>query len=255
METAATIPLARDARIAAGDDAVRSVHRAYSLLALVALEQPNATLTTLARRTDLAVSTVARLLATLESLGLVRRLDKGGFAPGVRMLQLGAAARTSFDVVQLAEPFLDRLNGATGENTNLAVRIDAGHFTYIRQYMSRHAVRHRTWVGRTMPLKGSANGAVLLGKIPAQGYVAMHDAVERDVSAIAAPVYGADGEIVAALSIAAPTYRMGRHEMQRYARLLLDAAAHLGQELGAGAHATAATPRARASRRPRVHTG
>ena len=253
METAATTTLDRDARMAAGDDAVRSVHRAYSLLALVALEQPNATLTKLARRTELAVSTVARLLATLESLGLVRRVDKGAFAPGVRMLQLGAAARMSFDIVQLAEPFLERLNAATGENTNLAVRIDARHFTYIRQCMSRHAVRHETWVGRALPLEGSANGAVLLGKIPAEGYVAMHDAIEREVSAVAAPVYGADREIAAALSIAAPTYRMGRREMQRYARLLRDAAARLAKELGAGAQASAATPRASEARRPRIH--
>ena len=170
------------------------------------------------------------------------------------MLQLGAAARMSFDIVQLAEPFLERLNAATGENTNLAVRIDARHFTYVRQYMSRHAVRHETWVGRTLPLKGSANGAVLLAKIPADGHVAMHDAIEREVSAVAVPVYGADGEIVAALSIAAPTYRMGRHEMQRYARLLLDAAAHLAKELGAGARATAVAPRASEARRPRIHS-
>ena len=214
------------------DDVVRSVQRAYSLLALFTPQQPSATLTDLARQADLALSTVARLLTTLESLQFVRRLDSGAWGLGVRMLQLGAAARSTFNIIDASERILEKLNRLTGENSNLAVRVDQDHFTYIHQYMSRHPVRHATWVGRTQPLIGTANGAVLLGKVPQHGYVATHKTIEPEISAIAAPVYLPGGEIVAALSITAPTYRVNKDKLRRYARLLVQAAVQLSSELG-----------------------
>jgi IclR family acetate operon transcriptional repressor len=210
---------------------VRSVSRAFSLLTLFTPDRPQATLTELSQHSELAMSTVSRLLGTLESLQLVRRLDSGMWGLGVRVLQLGAAARETFDLIGIAEPILEELNRATGENSNLAVRIDGDNFTYVRQFMSRHPVRHATWVGKTQPLKGTANGAVLLGNIPSHGYVATRKTLEPEISAIAAPVYGPGAEVIAAVSVTAPTYRMTDHKMSRCAKLLVEAAARISQTL------------------------
>jgi IclR family acetate operon transcriptional repressor len=212
-------------------DAVRSVTRAFNLLTLFTPEHPQATLTELAQRSDLALSTVSRLLATLESLQLVRRLESGAWGLGVRVLQLGAAARQTFDLIGIAEPVLEKLNRASGENTNLAVRLDADSFTYIRQFMSRHPVRHATWVGKTQPLQGTANGAVLLGHTPPHGYVATRKTIEPEISAIAAPIYGPGRDVLGSLSITAPTYRMSERNMSRYAKLLVEAAGRISNAL------------------------
>src|SRR6266511_1505708 len=214
-------------------DAVRSVARAFKLLTLFTPDRPRATLTELAQHSDLAISTVSRLLATLESLQLVRRLEKGAWGLGGRVLQLGAAARETFDRIGIAEPVLEKLNRATGENTNLAMRIDNESFTYVRQFMSRHPVRHATWVGKTQPLKGTANGAVLIGNIPHEGYVATHKTVEPEISAIAAPIFGPGSEVIASLSVTGPTYRMTERKVSRYAKLLVDGAARLSHALQA----------------------
>jgi len=214
-------------------EAVRSVSRAFTLLTLFTPDRPRATLTELAQRSDLAISTVSRLIATLESLQLVRRLDTGAWGLGVRALQLGAAARETFDLIGIAEPMLVKIHRATGENTNLAVRIDTESFTYVRQIMSRHPVRHATWVGKTQPLQGTANGAVLTGKIPRAGYVATRNTVEPEISAIAAPVYGPGREVLASLSVTAPSYRMTESKMASYAKLLVVEAERVSHALQA----------------------
>jgi IclR family transcriptional regulator, acetate operon repressor len=215
----------------APSEAVRSVSRAFGLLTLFTPDRPQATLTELAQQSNLAMSTASRLLATLESLQLVRRLESGSWGLGVRVLQLGAAARETFDLIDLAEPALEKLNRATGENSNLAVRIGPDSFTYVRQFMSRHPVRHATWVGKTQPLKGTANGAVLLGNIPREGYVATRKTVEPEITAIAAPVYGPGDEVIASMSVTGPTYRITERKLSSYARLLVEAATRVSQAL------------------------
>ena len=221
-------------------ESVRSVHRAFSLLALFSPEQPSLTLTQLAEQSGLALSTVSRLLQTLEALQFARRLENGAWGLGVRILQLGAAAHETFDVIGVSAPTLAELNRMTGENTNLAVRVDQDHFSYVRQVMSRHSVRHATWVGRLQPLKGTANGAVLLGNVPRAGYVATRKTIEPDITAVAAPIYAPGREVIASLSITAPTYRVTDGKLARYARLLVDGAARVSHLLNGGRNAEGA---------------
>jgi urocanate hydratase len=74
-----------------------------------------------------------------------------------------------------------------------------------------HSVRHASWVGRSIPLKGTAVGAVLSGTTPPAGFVVVRNGVEADVTAIAAPVH-AGGRIAAALSVVVPSYRISEDE-------------------------------------------
>lgn len=210
------------------------MHRAFSILAAFGPDQPRASLSRLARQSGLPVTTVSRLLATLESLGFVRRLEDGSYGLGVRLLQLGFAARQTFDIIDLAEPLLVEVNRITGENSNLAIRSDEDNFTYIRQLATRHPVRHASWVGRAQPILGTANGAALRGEVGPSGYVATRKTIEPDISAVAAPVRGPGGEVVAAISVTAPTYRTSDEQLVEYGRLVVDVAARLSRLVGAG---------------------
>jgi len=134
-------------------------------------------------------------------------------------------------VIGVSAPTLEDINRITGENTNLAVRVDQASFSYVRQVMSRHSVRHATWVGRLQPLKGTANGAVLLGNVPRAGYVASRKTIEPDITAIAAPIYAPGRQIIASLSITAPTYRITDRKLARFARLLVDGASSVSRLL------------------------
>lgn len=216
----------------APDEAIRSVQRALTLLSAFGPEQARATLTEISQRTDLPLSTVARLIATLEQLDFLRRFADGSYGLGIRVLQLGLVARQTFDIIDAAEPILEELNTATGENTNLAIRSGERHFTYVRQLLSSHPIRHTTWVGKSQPLAGTANGSALLGRVGPEGYAATRKTFEADVTAAAAPVRGAGGEIVAAISVTGPTYRITDAKLQRYCKLVLEAAGRLSQVVG-----------------------
>jgi IclR family transcriptional regulator, acetate operon repressor len=211
---------------------VRAVQRAFDLLARVGA-QPAPTLSELARASALPVSTVARLLATLERAGFVHRNGENRYAPGARLVQIGLSAMRGMNVYELSEPHLRRLSEASGETANLAVRVDQDNAVYLRQVVSPHSIHHASWLGRMLPLRKTAIGAALLGKVRANGYVVRRDTLERGVTAIAAPVRGTGGEIAAGFSITGPSYRIGEKEVQRFGALVREEAKRASVALGA----------------------
>ncbi len=209
----------------------RTVERALTLLAAVAEE--GGTLSELARAAALSPSTASRLLATLAGQELVRRDEHGRYHPGARLRQLSAVTLRSDPVYELAGPHLVALARETGETANLAVAADGRHVVYLRQVAGPKLVQTAAWVGRTVPSRGTALGAALRGEVDEHGYVAQSGAVEPDVTSIAAPVYGADGEIAAALSVLAPSYRVTARRIDACGRAVAGHAAELSQGLGA----------------------
>jgi len=209
----------------------RTVERALALLSVVITDSP-ISLTECARRTSLPTSTALRLLRTLECSGFVRRGGAGTFLAGPRMIQLGATAVGRDELIRLAGPALDRIVAATGESAYLAVRGVGAHALYVAQAEGTHAVRHTSWVGRSVPTDGLAVGRVLRGDVPAEGYVAERDRLEPDVTAIVAPVTYPGG-IIGALSVLGPTYRIDDATMHRYGATVAAEGARISARLRA----------------------
>jgi IclR family acetate operon transcriptional repressor len=208
----------------------RAVERALALLSEVCSRE-EVSLTECARHTALPPSTALRLLRTLETAGFVSRDEAGSFRAGPRMIQLGATAIGRNELARLARPALDRIGSATRESAYLSIRGVDETAVYIAQVEGTHAVRHRSWVGRAVPLEGLAVGEVLRGEVPEEGYVARRDRLEPDVTAIVAPVRYPGG-IAGALSVLGPTYRIDRDTMHAYGRIVAIEAAELSTRLG-----------------------
>ena len=213
------------------DTGTRTVERALTLLSAVA--QDGGTLSQLARAAELSPSTASRLLATLAGQELVRRDEHGHYHAGARLRQLAAASLRADPLHELAGPHLAALAAETGETANLAVGADARQVVYLRQVASPKLVQTAGWVGRTIPSRGTALGAALRGAVEKDGYVARAGAVEPDVTSIAAPVYGPDGLIAAALSVLAPSYRVTSRRIEACGRAVAHHAAELSRSLGA----------------------
>jgi DNA-binding IclR family transcriptional regulator len=211
----------------------RTVERALTLLAAVA--QDGGTLSQLARAAALSPSTASRLLGTLAAQELVRRDEHGSYHAGARLRQLAAASLRADPLHELAGPHLSALAAETGETANLAVAADGRRVVYLRQVASPKLVATAAWAGRTIPRRGTALGAALRGEVGVHGYVARSGAVEPEVTSIAAPVFGPDGEIVAALSVLAPTYRVTDRRVAACGRAVARHAGELSRELGGGA--------------------
>jgi DNA-binding IclR family transcriptional regulator len=209
----------------------RAVERALTLLASVA--EDGGTLSQLARAAELSPSTASRLLATLAATEMVRRDERGHFHAGTRLRQLAAATLRQDPLYELAGPHLEALAGETGETANLAVAADAQRVVYLRQFAGPKLVQTASWAGRTIPRRGTALGDAMSGAVNAGGYVAREGAVEPDVTSVAAPVYGVDGEIAAALSVLAPSYRVSRRRVELCGRAVARHALELSRSLGA----------------------
>ncbi|MDR1152454.1 MAG: helix-turn-helix domain-containing protein [Bifidobacteriaceae bacterium] len=210
----------------------RAVDRAMSLLAAVCESGPLA-LSDAARATGLPVSTASRLLKTLEAAGFVRRDADAAYGPGARILQLGALALSSQFLPEFAATAMERLAATTGESVYLAVPGHRSTALYVAITEGTHSVRHVNWVGRTVPLDGSAVGAVLRGLTPAKGYIAVRGGVEEDVTAIAAPIV-LKSRTMAALTLLVPTYRAGVATVKDHGRRLAAATADLSERLTSG---------------------
>ncbi|KQQ09854.1 IclR family transcriptional regulator [Rathayibacter sp. Leaf296] len=214
----------------AEEAATRTVDRALALLAVVC-DRGSATLAESARATDLAASTALRLLRTLEGSGFIRRDDDGTFRPGSRLIQLGAQALTSESLVALARPVMEDLVEETGESVYLSIEGHGATALYISIVEGTHSVRHASWVGRSIPLDGSAAGAVLTGRTPDEGFVVVVSGIEPDVTAIAAPVL-AGTRIIGALSLVVPSYRERAVDEMRHGMALARAARLVSAGLG-----------------------
>lgn len=214
------------------EPSTRTVERALSLLALVC-EHGSLNLAESSRLAELSPSTSLRLLRTLESSGFVRRDTAGDFHAGSRIVQLGAQALSKDNLALLCEPAMRELALETSESVYLSVEGHGEQALYIAIREGSHSVRHTNWVGRTVPLEGSAAGQVLRGRTPPVGYVTVERGIENDVTAIAAPI-SVQRRTVGVLSLLVPSYRITKTEISRYGQLLIAATTDIEGALGRG---------------------
>jgi DNA-binding IclR family transcriptional regulator len=218
----------------------QAIDRAAELLVSVVESSRPLGVSELSEQSGLPKSTTSRLVGALERRGLVQRAGDRRVAPGPVLL--GFAHRdTGASLAELAAPALRALAELSGETINLGVPTPLG-VEHLAQEDSRHFVGGTNWVGRRVPYDLAANGKVLRAfasdrpangrAIRAKGYAVAIDELERGLSALAAPVFGPDGNAVAALSISGPTMRLTRERIAELAPALLEQAHDLSTRLG-----------------------
>ncbi|MBV8997919.1 MAG: IclR family transcriptional regulator [Solirubrobacterales bacterium] len=197
---------------------------------------PALTLSEIARRTGLPLTTAHRLLAELCDAGALERESDGRYRIGLRLWEIASLAPRGVPLREAALPFLEDLYEVTHENAQLGVR--EGHdVVYIERIAGRRAVGVLTRVGGRFPLHASGIGLVLLAHAPERiqrevlegrlqrftdhtitdparlarilarvrrdGVAISDRQVTDDAMSVAAPITDASGEVIAALSIVA----------------------------------------------------
>jgi DNA-binding IclR family transcriptional regulator len=218
----------------------QAIDRAAELLVRVVESQRPRGVGELASETGLPKSTTSRLVGALERRGLLQRAGDRRVIPGPVLLRF-AHRDASTGLVTLAAPALRALAELSGETINLGVPTPLG-VEHLAQEDSRHFVGGTNWVGRRVPYETTANGKVLRAfsgerpadaqQIRAQGFAVAVDELEQGLSALAAPVFGADGFAVAALSISGPSIRLTRDRIGELVPALLEQAALVSARLG-----------------------
>jgi DNA-binding IclR family transcriptional regulator len=245
---------------------VQSVDRALRILEILARSGESG-VTEISAALDVHKSTAFRLLATLEQHGLVEQVEgRGKYRLGVGLLRLAGATSARLDVVQEARPLCKQLAASTGETVNLAT-LSGNSALYLDQVAGPSALQPHNWVGQHIPLHATSNGKVLLawlppsdlgdllGRLPAftgltittrsrlkreletvreQGYAVAVDELEIGLTAIAAPVRNAHGDVVCSMSLSGPTFRLPTARVTEVTPQLIEAADELSHRLGWG---------------------
>jgi DNA-binding IclR family transcriptional regulator len=245
---------------------VQSVDRALTILGILA-RLGEAGVTEIAAELGVHKSTAFRLVATLESHGMVEQNeDRGKYRLGVGLLRLAGATTARLDVVQEARSITKKLAADTGETVNIAVLSDRSAL-YVDQVAGQSALQSHNWVGQHIPLHATSNGKVLLSGLSAdevdkrlrrlpsytadtvttkaklrrelaevreQGYAVAVDELEVGLTAMAAPIRNAHGDVIASLSVSGPTFRLGEARVKELVPTLQDAADEVSRRLGFG---------------------
>jgi DNA-binding IclR family transcriptional regulator len=245
------------------DGGVRSVDRAVAILDLLG-QGGSRTGAELARELHVHRSTALRLLATLERHALVERDPRSArYRLGRRLQQLASVVTGEFDLRFVARPICERLAASAGETATLDVLV-GDVIVPIEQATASTSVVSVNWLGRRTPVHCTASGKVIaafgadairerllalpldrvtphtvtdraeleaeLETARRDGVARTHEELEVGLDALAAPVFGAAGEVVAALDVSGPSTRLReRHGLDELTR---EGAAELSRRLG-----------------------
>lgn len=248
------------------DGGVQSVDRAISVLEILA-RRGEAGVSEVAAEIDVHKSTAFRLLGALEGRGLVEQAtDRGKYRLGFGLIPLAGAVSDRLDVTRQGRPVCERLATELGETINVAV-LQEGWAVNVDQALGPSTVSTHNWIGRLTPLHCTSSGKILLAHLPAprraallaasgmeqltsytvtaapgldaeladvraRGYAVAVEEYEVGLNAVAAPVFDRAGEVVAALSVSGPSYRLTEERMTGLITPLTAGAAEISTRMG-----------------------
>jgi DNA-binding IclR family transcriptional regulator len=244
---------------------VGSVARAIALLDALAESDDGARVNELARRIEVNPSTASRLLGTLEAGGLVERAPGGPYRLGLKLVALSDRVLGQLDIRDLARPRLTWLVQETGETATLSVPgggeaitvdfVPSASSVVSLARLGRPSVAHATAAGKAMLAFGPPVGSPLgsdreltaftertitdpkalaeeLEAIRAAGVAEAVGEREPDLNALASPVFGRGGELIAILGLQGPAARLPAAKRRALREPLRAAATELGRSLG-----------------------
>jgi IclR family KDG regulon transcriptional repressor len=220
----------------------------------------------LAARLGLAKSTVHRLATTLVEYDMLEQnKETGKYRLGLAFFELGTLVRRKMDVTTEAQGEIHALADSSGETVQLAI-LDHLTVLYIRIRESRQAIRLSSGLGSRAPAHCTGVGKALLAfqppdvvqavidnglrrctentitepeklraelqSIRARGYAIDDEEIEVGLRCVAAPIRDHSGQVVAAISVAAPVQRMSKKQVQATIPSVVAAAENISRRLG-----------------------
>jgi len=251
---------------------VQSLGRAFAILEQVARRREGIGLAELSKLVGLHNSTTFHLAKTMVSLGYIRQeRETKRYRVGRPLFALAASALDEIEMVNVATPIMEDLSRETGETSHFAVRMGDSVVVIARtsgpgafQLTDRVGVvrpAHCTALGKIIlaalrpdqlkrflervelapsTKKSITDPAVLLREIAEirRSAVAFDDGeFNPEVRCVAVPVYNFTGDVVGALGVSGPIWRMTDQLMRSRAKIVKAAAGRLSGEFGASSFA------------------
>jgi IclR family KDG regulon transcriptional repressor len=249
------------------ESSVRALDKALSVLEHLSMHDRDVDLATLTREMRLPKTTLLRLLNTLRKHNFVHQDEQTKrFRLGWALIYLGRSAGRMFNLVEFIHPYLEKLSRDSGETANL-VFLDRDRAVYVDQVVTDNIIRGVPAVGAPLGLHCTASGKALLSALPAapleeilgemqlyrltektitnpaalrreieqareRGYALDDEETELGGRCVAAPIFGKEGAVVAAVSVMGPNNRVNPETFPRLCSLVRETAAEISRALG-----------------------
>ena len=251
----------------ARDQLLGSVRTAARALKEFTVADAELGVTDVARRLGITKSTAHRVLATLAAERLLEQNPvTGRYRPALALYEIGTTVTEHVDLHQAALPVLTTLRHRTGDLVHVAV-LDGLEVVYVERLESHHMMPIFRRVGHRLPAHSTSSGKVLLAALPRdeltrrldgaqleartartfvdagrllreldavarRGWAINREESQLGIVSVGAPVRGADGTVIAAVSVVGALPRMQGTTLNQCAQLVVEAADVVSARLG-----------------------
>lgn len=220
----------------------------------------------LANLTNLNVSTVSRIAQVLANHGYLRNEGKRGrYSVGLKFLKFNNVLQNTLQIKDVALPYMEKLQVISGESVNLVV-LDKDEAVYINHLESNQMLRTFTALGSRVPLYCTGVGKIFLAymneddaqlhlkrpfvkytkntitqysvlkkeliKIKQEGVALDNGEMDIDVRCVSAPIFGADGSVIASVSVSGSQSRLPADRIEELKPLVIRYAFDISKAMG-----------------------
>ncbi|HZQ52444.1 MAG TPA: IclR family transcriptional regulator [Bryobacteraceae bacterium] len=246
---------------------VQVLDRVFRILDILTESGSGIGLPEIANRLDLHKSTAHRLMMVLEANRFVERNSVSGrYHLGSRLMELGLSAVSQLSVYEIALPHLRALVSETGETAHLAVLRD-GQVVSLVSAESTQTLRTPVTVGSRTPAHCTSLGKSMLAFAPEEqveaylreqplksytpktitkisrfkaelklirerGYAIDNEEREVGLRCIGAPIWNSSGDVIAAVSIAGPAFRISDEQIPALSKAVVRTATRISTSMG-----------------------
>ena len=245
-----------------------AVERAFSILETVAESRNGLSNSDISRRLKVPKSSASYILRVMEKRGYLIRGDGGKYRLGLKIMSLSREQSAHVDVRQIAKPILEKfVEKSRMSEAHLAV-LDNGRAVYVEKVEAENSfIKMDIWVGHRLPIHTTAIGKVLVAHLPEAevikildmrgmekktrrsstdkkkfrrelekvreyGFALDNEENSLNVRCLAAPIFNANGETVAALGTSTTILQLDKSHLPKVVELVKDAARKVSQQIG-----------------------
>ncbi len=241
---------------------VPAVDRAARIFQLLRTNARGMTIAEVAEATGWHKSSVHKLLVTLSHHGLLDRNEATKqYSLGIALIEYGQFVLKNLDVTYETRTFLKELAEYSGETANYCIRRGL-QMVVVDSIESRIDLRVVPPIGASNSIMAKSNGKAALAFLPEneaekiiqaegipaftknsitdaeafrkelaairkRGYATDLEEFREGISAISAPVFNSAGQVVGALTMVAPTFRMTVEKVSSYGKKCSETATRL----------------------------
>ena len=237
------------------------------LLEFLSVNEQETGVTEINKKLHMGLSTVHRILTTLKFRGyVIQNQQTTKYRLGIKLFGLGYAVKSTKRLVEITKPYLKQLSQSTNETANLAI-LEGKEVIYIAKIESPEILTTNIKIGTRLPAHCTALGKVLLAsisnwefeslykndeplpsltstsitsleelkkhlkKVRIQGYAVDREEYKIGINCVGVPIFGRNGEVIAAISITGPASRFTIDEIKEVKDELMNVSKEISNQL------------------------